>query len=110
MDILTRIKNSEFRKEVIKILQSAKINNKIEGVEIIDEMPISNINDTYFSIICKIVQDIEKHAEIDNTAILRDVVILSLCKNRKGKKFDTYYDEIIADIEKNTKLVSKLLI
>ena len=110
MDITTRIKNSEFRKEVLSILQSSKINNKIEGSKLINEMPISNINDVYFSILCKIIQDITNHIDVDNTKILHDVVLLALCKSRKGKKFDAYYNEIISDIDKNINLTSKLFI
>ena len=110
MDIQTRIKNSQFRKEVLSILQSAKIHGKIEGSIYINEIPISNINDVYLSIICKIVQDIDNHNEINNDKILHDIVILALCKSRKGKKFDTYYDEIVADIEKYIKLSNKIFI
>jgi hypothetical protein len=111
MDILTRIKNSEFRGEVLKKLQSAKINDQIEGAELVTELPVTSLNDVYYSIICKIVQDINKHnPTISNTIILHDVILLSLCKSRKGKKFDTYYDEIISDIEKNISLVNKIFI
>ena len=46
----------------------------------------------------------------NNTKLLHDIVILALCKSRKGKKFDDYYDEIIADIEKNLKLSNKIFI
>lgn len=111
MDILTRIKNSEFRSEVLKKLQSAKINDQIQGADLITELPITSINDVYFSIIAKIVQDISNHnPSINNNIILHDIVLLGLCKSRKGKKFDTYYNEIIDDIEKNIILVNKIFI
>jgi hypothetical protein len=65
--------------------------------------------------ICKLIQDIEfslsKQDMIkNNTKLLHDIVILALCKARKNKKFDDYYDEIIADIEKNLKLSNKIFI
>jgi hypothetical protein len=111
MDILTRIKNSEFRGDVLKILQSAKINDQIEGAGIVNDIPISSLADTYFSIVCKIVQDIQNYnPKINNNIILHDVVLLCLCKSRKGKKFDKYYDEIIADVEKNINLINKIFI
>ncbi len=114
MDIQTRIKNSEFRKEVLGILQSAKIHDKIEGSQYIEVMPISSINDVYMSGICKIVQDIKHFVSgmsvVDNTKLLHDIVILALCKSRKGKKFDDYYNDIIKDLEKNLDLSSKIFI
>lgn len=111
MDILTRVKNSEFRSEVLKTLQSAKINDKIEGAGFINEVPISSISDVYFSIIAKIVQDVDQHnSVITNDILLRDIVLLCLCKSKKGKKFDAYYTEIIADIEKNINLINKIFI
>jgi len=110
MDIQTRIKNSEFRKDVLNILQSAKINERIEGAGLINEMPISSINDLYFSLISKIVQDVVNHTPSDNTKLLHDVVLLALCKSRRGKKFDSYYTEIINDLEKNITLSNKIFI
>lgn len=112
MDIQTRIKNSEFRKEVLNILQASKIHDKIEGSKYITEIPISQISDVYMVCICKLIQDTEpnKNTEKDNTKLLHDVVILALCKSRKGKKFDDYYDEIIKDIEKYIENSSKIFI
>lgn len=111
MDIITRIKNSEFRSEVLKVLQSAKINEQIEGAELVTELPVSSLNEVYFTIISKLVQDIENHnPTINNTIITHDVVLLCLCKSRKGKKFDAYYDEVTKDIEKHIKLVNKIYI
>jgi hypothetical protein len=109
VDILTRIKNSQFRSEVLSVLQSAKINQKIQGANIIKEMPMNNMVDVYFAGICKLVQDVENHnQEIKNEDLLREIVIMALCKSRKGKKFDDYYNEIINDLEKNIKLTNKL--
>jgi hypothetical protein len=113
MDIQTRIKNSEFRKEVLSVLQSAKIHTRIEGSKFLEEIPTSQINDVYMSLICKIVQDINNaliNKSPENTKLLHDIVLLGLCKSRKGKKFDDYYDEIIKDIEKNLKLSNKIFI
>lgn len=110
MDIQTRIKNSQFRKDTLNILQNAKINERIEGAEIINELPLASINEVYMSIICKIVQDVVNHTLTDNTKLLHDVVLLALCKSRRGKKFDEYYEEIIADLEKNITLSNKIFI
>lgn len=110
MDIQTRIKNSQFRKDVLNILQSAKIHEKIEGASLINEIPVSSINDIYFSIISKIIQDISEHNASDNTKILHDIVLLALCKSRRGKKFDAYYNDIINDIDKNITLSNKIFI
>ena len=115
MDIQTRIKNSEFRKEVLAVLQSAKIHTKIEGAKFIEEIPISAINDVYMSLICKLIQDINNSIDKsndskDNNKLLHDMVLLTLCKSRKGKKFDDYYNEIIKDIEKNLDLSNKIFI
>ena len=111
MDIITRIKNSEFRGEILKILQSAKINDQIDGAELVSEVPISSLNDIYFTIISKLVQDIENHnPTINNNIITHDLVLLCLCKGRKGKKFDVYYDEIKKDIEKHIVIVNKIFV
>ncbi len=111
MDILTRIRNSEFRAEVLKVLQSAKINEQIRGAELVNEIPISNMNDVYHSIIAKLVQTIKnKEQTSNNTMLLHDVVLMALCKSKKGKKFDKYYDDILSDIDKNMKISSKLFI
>lgn len=115
MDIQTRIKNSEFRKEVLVVLQSAKIHTKIEGSKFVEEIPISSINDVYMSLICKLIQDINNSMSKsddrkDNTKLLHDMVLLTLCKSRKGGKFDDYYNEIIKDIEKNLDLSNKIFI
>lgn len=110
MDIQTRIKNSEFRKEVLNILQASKIHDKVEGSKYINEIPISQIQDVYMVCICKLIQDTEpnKNTEKDNQKLLHDIVILALCKSRKGKKFDDYYDEIVKDIEKYLENSSKM--
>ncbi len=112
MDIQTRIKNAEFRGEVLKILQASKIHDKVEGSKYINEIPISQIQDVYMACICKLVQDTDpnKNSEKDNEKLLHDVVILALCKSRKGKKFDAYYDEIIKDVEKNSENTSKIFL
>jgi len=115
MDIQTRLKNSEFRKEVLGILQASKIHDKVEGSKFINEIPVSQIQDIYMVNICKLIQDIEfslskQYMIKNNTKLLHDIVILALCKARKGKNFDDYYDEIIADIEKNLKLSNKIFI
>lgn len=115
MDIQTRIKNSEFRKEVLNVLQSAKIHDRIEGAKYINEIPVSQIQDIYMACICKLIQDINQNVsqsdtQKDNSKLLHDIVILALCKSRKGKKFDTYYDEIVKDVEKNVELSNKIFI
>lgn len=112
MDIQTRIKNSEFRKEVLNILQASKIHDRVEGSKYINEIPISQVQDVYMTCVCKLIQDIEpnKNTEKDNEKLLHDMIILALCQSRKGKKFDDYYDEIVKDIEKYSKNTSKIFL
>lgn len=113
MDIQTRLRNSEFRKEILGILQASKIHDKIEGSQYIEEIPAASVGEVYMVLLCKLIQDIEyslgKNKIIKNdVSLLHDVVLLCLCKGRKGKKFDDYYNEILSDIDKNLKMSSKI--
>jgi hypothetical protein len=103
MDILTRIKNPLYKNEISILFKK----NKLE----LDDIPINYINDLYFSMICKLVQDInEINQEITSENLTNNIIYLLSCKSRKNIKFDIAYKEIINDINNKITKLDKFLI